>query len=128
PLQPQPEPAPNAARGLEDSRLLGATVAPAGFADVAEKDVNSSVPNSEVAVVEGAVLKRKRGRPAKGAPKVVPVVRQKKDEEDVGIYVAPVKRLRIICAILARTLCARGAQKTLILFVSERIKVCAEYA
>lgn len=84
PLQPQqPEPAPNTARGLEDSRLLGATVAPAGYADVAEKDVNSSVPNSEVAVVEGAVLKRKRGRPAKGAPKMVPVVRQKKDEEDV---------------------------------------------
>ncbi|KAL9328249.1 hypothetical protein ACSQ67_003252 [Phaseolus vulgaris] len=61
----------------------GTPLAPAGYADVAQKDVNSSVPNLEVAVVEGAVLKRKRGRPAKGAPKVAPLVRQKKDEEDV---------------------------------------------
>jgi len=83
PLQPLPEAAANAARPSEDSRLVGASVAPAGHADVAEKDVNSSVPNLEVAVVEGAVLKRKRGRPAKGAPKVAPLVRQKKDEEDV---------------------------------------------
>lgn len=35
----------------------------------------------------------------------------------VGTYVAPVKRRRIICAILARTLCARDAQKMLTLFV-----------
>ena len=83
PLHPLPEPAPNTARGFEDSRLVGPPLAPAGYADVAQKDVNSSVPNLEVAVVEGAVLKRKRGRPAKGAPKVAPLVRQKKDEEDV---------------------------------------------
>lgn len=46
----------------------------------------------------------------------------------VGIYVAFVRSRHIICAILARTLCVRDAQKMLILFVSERIKVCAEYA
>ncbi|KAK7367329.1 hypothetical protein VNO80_09338 [Phaseolus coccineus] len=83
-LQPLPEAAPNTARGFEDSRLVGPPLAPAGYADVAQKDVNSSsLPNLEVTVVEGAVLKRKRGRPAKGAPKVAPLVRQKKDEEDV---------------------------------------------
>lgn len=46
----------------------------------------------------------------------------------VGIYVAFVGRDRIICAILVHILCARDAQKKLILSVSEKIKVCVESA
>ncbi|TKY70453.1 Zinc finger CCCH domain-containing protein 44 [Spatholobus suberectus] len=83
PLQPQPETAASVARDLEESRLVGVPVALARDADVAERDGGSCVPNLDVTVVDGAVLKRKRGRPAKGAPKVAPPVRQKKDEEDV---------------------------------------------
>ncbi|XP_047165561.1 zinc finger CCCH domain-containing protein 44 isoform X2 [Vigna umbellata] len=52
-----------------------------------EKSYVTEVRNVDMAEAnEGCcvtVLKRKRGRPAKGAPKVVPIVRQKKDEEDV---------------------------------------------
>ncbi|KAG4987980.1 hypothetical protein JHK84_030562 [Glycine max] len=84
PLQPQPETAAGGARDSEGSRLVGVPVAVARDADVAEREGNSCAPNLQVTVVDvGAVLKRKRGRPAKGAPKVVPPVRQQQDEEDV---------------------------------------------
>ncbi|CAJ1930342.1 unnamed protein product [Sphenostylis stenocarpa] len=83
PLQPQSEAAESAAEGLEDKGLVGVPVVLACDADVAKRDVNSCLPNLEVTVVDGAVLKRKRGRPAKGTPKAVPLVKQKKDEEDV---------------------------------------------
>jgi hypothetical protein len=46
----------------------------------------------------------------------------------VGIYVALVKKHPIICAIRVHILRARGVYKMLILFVSEEIKVCVEYA
>jgi len=46
----------------------------------------------------------------------------------VGIYVALVRKHPIICAILARILCARGVYKMRILFLSEEIKVCVEFA
>ncbi|RDY03406.1 Zinc finger CCCH domain-containing protein 44, partial [Mucuna pruriens] len=83
PPQPQPETAGSGSRDLEESRLVGVPVALARDADVAERDGGYCASNLEVTVVDGAVLKRKRGRPAKGAPKVAPLVRQKKDEEDV---------------------------------------------
>ncbi|KAL3038882.1 hypothetical protein AAZX31_01G156100 [Glycine max] len=76
PLQPQPETAAVGARDLEQSRLVGVPVA--------ERAGNSCAANLQVTVVDGgAVFKRKRGRPAKGAPKVAPPVRQQQDEEDV---------------------------------------------
>nr|KYP66892.1 Zinc finger CCCH domain-containing protein 44 [Cajanus cajan] len=77
PPQPQPQPPPPTA--ARDSRLLGVPVAQRD----PEGDAACCAPKLEVAVVDAAVLKRKRGRPAKGAPKVAPPVRQKKDEEDV---------------------------------------------
>ncbi|XP_061345592.1 zinc finger CCCH domain-containing protein 44 [Gastrolobium bilobum] len=68
-------------RDLEESRLVGAPVSLARDVDMAERDGGC---NLEVTVVDGgAVLKRKRGRPAKGIPKMTPPLRQKKDEEDV---------------------------------------------
>lgn len=50
-----------------DSQVVGVS------ADVAERNDGCCV----------AVLKRKRGRPAKGTPKTTPPLRQKKEEEDV---------------------------------------------
>ena len=46
----------------------------------------------------------------------------------VGIYVAFVRRPPNFCAILVHIRCARVVQNMLILCVSEKIKVCAEYA
>ncbi|KAJ1408826.1 Zinc finger, CCCH-type [Sesbania bispinosa] len=70
-------------RDLEESRLVGVPVALACDVDMAEREGGCCAPNLEVAVVDGAILKRKRGRPAKGTPKTTPPPRQKKDEEDV---------------------------------------------
>ena len=74
------------ARDLEDSRLVGVPVALAGDVAMAEREGGDSVPNLEVAVVDGgaAAVKRKRGRPAKGAPRTTapPHARQQKKEEE----------------------------------------------
>ncbi|KAK7406780.1 hypothetical protein VNO78_08413 [Psophocarpus tetragonolobus] len=79
------QPQTTAARDLEASRLVGIPVTLARDADAPGLggEPNCCVPNLAVPVVDGPALKRKRGRPAKGAPKVAPPVRQKKDEEDV---------------------------------------------
>ncbi|TKY70452.1 Zinc finger CCCH domain-containing protein 44 [Spatholobus suberectus] len=75
-LQPKPEPAAEVGGGgLEKSHVVGVPVAEARDGDMAEADDGCCV----------AVLKRKRGRPAKGnrVPKTTPPSRQEKDEEDV---------------------------------------------
>lgn len=68
---------------MEESQLVGVPVTLARDVRMAERE-GSSVTKSEVAAVDGgAGLKRKRGRPAKGAPKTTPPLRQNEEEEDV---------------------------------------------
>ncbi|MED6174972.1 hypothetical protein PIB30_074078 [Stylosanthes scabra] len=72
-------------RDLADSKLLRVPVAVAADVLMTDRDGDGSVPNPEVA---GApAVKRKRGRPAKGAPRAVaagapPRQQQKKEEEE----------------------------------------------
>ncbi|KAL1354899.1 hypothetical protein AAHE18_05G076800 [Arachis hypogaea] len=77
------------ARDLGDSQLVGVPAAVDGDVVMAERDGGGSVPNLEVAVGDGGAtaVKRKRGRPAKGAPRASAAgaaarLQQKKEEEE----------------------------------------------
>ncbi|KHN36055.1 Zinc finger CCCH domain-containing protein 44 [Glycine soja] len=124
PLQPQPETAAVGARDLEQSRLVGVPVA--GRAGNRRGRwtrrtfvLFASTVAASFSVIAGDVQKRIISRVLSETKSFFD---QRPSGIAVGIYVAFVRSRHIICAILARTLCVRDAQKMLILFVSERIK------